>query len=247
MKKVLILGNSFGTDASRYLNGVSRAGGHELRVVNLYIGGCSLYRHYRNMLSEEDAYDYEINGIRTGLTISLKRALLLDEYDYVVMHQCSPQSGEYEKYQPYLNALAEYIHRLCPPAKLVINMTWTFAHDCTRFNLTPFNTPEEMYPAMVAAYEQAAKDVNAEFMIPCGKAMYKLYAEVGAAAYRDGFHCNLGFTRYMLALMWYMAFTSHSIDGNKFNDFDVEISEEELERVRRIAKETMLEEGFKLK
>ena len=63
MIKILILGNSFGQDSVRYLNGISRAGKKEIRVVNLYIGGCSLYRHYRNMLSEEAAYK---SGNRLG-------------------------------------------------------------------------------------------------------------------------------------------------------------------------------------
>ena len=58
MIKVLVIGNSFGQDSVRYLYGIARAAGKDVRVVNLYIGGCSLYRHYRNMLSEESVYDY---------------------------------------------------------------------------------------------------------------------------------------------------------------------------------------------
>ena len=53
MKKILAISNSFGVDANRYLYGIARAAKEEIRVVTLYIGGCSLYRHYRNMLSEE--------------------------------------------------------------------------------------------------------------------------------------------------------------------------------------------------
>ena len=247
MKKILILGNSFGQDAARYVYGISRAGGEELRIVNLYIGGCSLYRHYRNMLSEEAAYSYEINGHSTGLFVSLKKALLMDEWDYVVMHQCSPQSGEYEKYQPYLSELAAYVRRLCPPAKLVINMTWTFDRECKRFKLTPFETPEEMLPAIEAAYARGAEDIGAEFVIPSGRAVWKLYEEIGGETYRDGFHCHLGHTRYMLGCMWFMAFTGKSVEGNGFADFDTDIPAEMIARVRRIAIETMLEAGFEIK
>ena len=247
MKKVLIIGNSFGTDAARYLNGISRAAKSEIKVVNLYIGGCSLYRHYRNMLSEEAAYSYEINGISTGLFVSMKQALLLDEWDFVVLQQCSPQSGEYEKYQPYLSELAAYVRKLCPPAKLVMQMTWTFAHGCKRFNLTPFETPEEMFPAVESAYRLAAEVIDAHFVIPSGKAMQKLYAEIGEETYRDGFHCHMGHTRYMLGCMWFMAFTGKSIEGNSFRDFDTEVSEERVALVQRIAFETMIEAGFDIK
>lgn len=247
MKSILIIGNSFGQDSARYLNGISRAAKHELRVVNLHIGGCSLYRHYRNMISEEPAYAYEINGNTTGLFVSLKKALLLEEWDYVVMQQCSPQSGEYEKYQPYLSELAAYIHRLCPPAKLVMQMTWTFDRDCKRFKLTPFTTPEEMLPAVIDAYEKAASSIDAHFLIPTAKAMWKLYQTVGAEMYRDGFHSNLGYTRYMIACMWYMVFTGKSIAGNSFRDFDITVTEEQIALVQSIATETLLEAGFEIK
>jgi hypothetical protein len=247
MKKILLISNSFGVDGTRYLHGIARKAGEEVSVSCLFIGGCSLYRHYRNMLSEEAAYAYEINGHGTGLFVSLKHALLMDEWDYVVMQQCSPQSGEYDKYQPYLSELAAYVRRLCPPAKLVMQMTWTFSHECKRFKMTPFDTPEQMLPAIEDAYERAAESINAHFVIPSGRAMWKLYQEIGDETYRDGFHCHQGHSRYMLACMWFMAFTGKSVQGNSYRDFDTEISEEMIERVQRIATETMIEAGFEIK
>ena len=242
-----MIGNSFSQDAARYIYGISRAAKKEVKVVNLYIGGCSLYRHYRNMLSEEAAYSYEINGISSGLSISLKKALLLDEWDYVMFQQCSPQSGEYEKYQPYLSELAAYVRKHCPPAKLVMHMTWTFVHNAPRFKLTPFETPEEMLPAIESAYKLAAEAIGAEFVIPSGLAVKKLYDKIGEATYRDGFHCHLGHTRYLLGCLLFMAFTGKSVEGNSFRDFDAEIPEDMVEMVQRIAIETALEAGFEIK
>ncbi|MBE6634504.1 MAG: DUF4886 domain-containing protein [Ruminococcaceae bacterium] len=247
MIKVLIIGNSFGADVSRYLNGISRAGRSEIRVVNLNIGGCSLYRHYRNMLSEETVYRYEINGIDTGLEVSLKKALLMDEWNYVVFQQCSPQSGSPEKYQPYLSALNEYVRRLCPPAEIVMHMTWSFAEGCGRFRLTPFETHDQLYEALVKTYREAAKEIKADLLLPSGIAMHKLYLAIGDETYRDGFHCGLGVTRYMLGCLFFMALTGKTIDGNRFDDFDVEVSEERRLLAQQIAKETLLEEGWTLK
>ena len=68
MIKVLSIGNSFSEDAQRYLYGIARADGVSMKTVNLYIGGCSLERHYRNMLSGNAVYDFQINGItNTGI------------------------------------------------------------------------------------------------------------------------------------------------------------------------------------
>lgn len=244
MIKILVISNSFGQDSVRYLNGISRAAKQEIRVANLYIGGCSLYRHYRNMLSGEAAYRYELNGTDTGLDISLQKALLLDEWDYIVTQQCSPHSGCYESYQPYLTELAAYIHRLCPPAKLCMQMTWTFAHDCGRFRLTPFRSPEEMLPAVADAYRKAADAIHAHFLLPTGYAVRKLYDAIGPSAYRDGFHANTGITRYMIGCLWFTAFTGKNVTGNSFRDFDTDLSDEQIELAQRIATETLSEAGF---
>ncbi|MCQ2454113.1 MAG: DUF4886 domain-containing protein [Clostridia bacterium] len=245
--KVLIIGNSFGTDSARYLNGISRAEKNEITIVNLYIGGCSLYRHYRNMLSEAAVYDYEINGISTMLKVSLKQGLLLDEWDAVVLQQCSPKSGEYDTYQPYLHELCAYVRRLCPPARLVLNMTWTFAHGCTRFGLTPFETPEEMLPAVINCYEKAAAEERFDLVIPSGKAMARLYTHIGADVYRDGFHANKGRTRYMLGCLWYMTLTGKKLKSDAYRDFDEEVTEEELLLTRRTALEILEENGYEIK
>ena len=73
MTRILVISNSFGQDSVRYLHGISRAAKDEIRVANLYIGGCSLHRHYQNMLSGDDAYRYELNGTDTKINISLQK------------------------------------------------------------------------------------------------------------------------------------------------------------------------------
>ena len=48
---VLAIGNSFSQDATRYLSQIAQKGGDTLSVANLYIGGCSLETHFRNINS----------------------------------------------------------------------------------------------------------------------------------------------------------------------------------------------------
>ena len=112
--QILAIGNSFSSDATRYLHRIARKAGDKLTVVNLYIGGCSLERHFRNMLTEERAYDLQINGESSGFRVSLKEALLNRAWDVVTMQQASPSSPQYDTYQPYLNELSAYVRRLAP-------------------------------------------------------------------------------------------------------------------------------------
>ena len=54
--RILTIGNSFSEDATRYLSQIAKAQGVNFEVVNLMIGGCSLERHYRNMLDDKKDY-----------------------------------------------------------------------------------------------------------------------------------------------------------------------------------------------
>ena len=62
MIKILAIGNSFSQDATHYLHQIAAADHVDLKVVNLYIGGCSLERHWNNILTEAEDYLYEENG-----------------------------------------------------------------------------------------------------------------------------------------------------------------------------------------
>ena len=243
MKKILLISNSFGEDATRYLYGIARAAGEDVKVVTLYIGGCSLYRHYRNMLSEEKAYEYIFNGVRSGLSVSLKEALLSDEWDLVTLQQCSPKSGDSESYFPYITELAEYVRKMAPEAKLYTHETWSFAEGCSRFGYTNFTTREEMIPAVKASYVKAAEAINADGTVHSLEAMNRLYDAIGDRAYRDGYHCSLGVGRYMLGCLMFMSFFGKEVEGNTYRDFDVEISEDDISLAQKIAKETVIAYG----
>ena len=241
MKKILCIGNSFGDDSQRYLWGVARADGKEIKCVNLFIGGCSLYRHYRNMLSEEEVYNFAINGHRTDLMVSLKHALLMDEWDVIYTQQCSPHSGEPETYQPYANALAEYVHKMAPKAKLYIMQTWTFERETPRFKLTSFTEPEPHFAAIKDCYWQMFDDIKADGMFPCGEAMYTMWerkAQYGIEkVHRDGFHAEYGIGRYLLALTIWGTLSGKDVRENTFSDFDVEVTPEQAQHCREVAAE----------
>jgi len=241
MIKILCIGNSFGTDCTRYLYGVARNQGVQLKAVNLYIGGCSLYRHYRNMLSEEKVYDYEINGFRSDFKVSIKDVLLADEWTYVFTQQCSPQSGEPETYEPYATAIADYVRRLNPGANFFVHQTWTFDTGADRFKLTSFSDPETHFEATRRNYEIMADNTRACGIIPDGEAMFTLWKnreKYGIEkVHRDGFHAAYGVGRYLLALTVFGTLTGKDVRENTFSDFDTEVSERAAAGCRETAYE----------
>ena len=225
---VLSIGNSFSRDAQRYIHGIAEADEIKINCFNLYIGGCPLSRHFRNMLSEERAYQLDVNGTETGFRISMKEALLSRDWDVITVQEASPKSLYYEMYQPYLNELVAYIRKMCPKAKLCIHQTWAYEEGSEKlFKTTGYTHRKDMFRDLETAYQKAFEEIQPTGMIPSG-ALFELLAEKGANFHRDTYHASYGFGRYALGLLWYAFLTGRDIAKNSFTFFDEKISDEEI-------------------
>ena len=235
---VLSIGNSFSQDAQRYLHQIAKADGGILNVYNLYIGGCPLSLHYRNMLSEQSAYILEMNGESTGFNVSLKEALLNRDWDIVTIQQVSHQSPYYQTYQPYLNKVVEYVRFCVPKAKIALHQTWAYEQNSHRLNVElGYNNHIDMFADIERAYEKAFKAVNADLLIPSGAVFQNLIASGIENVHRDTFHASCGVGRYALGLLWHRVLSGKSIYNNTFCDFDEEISEAEIEIAKKCVEE----------
>ena len=236
MLKILAIGNSYSQDATRYLWQIAHADGYALKVVNLFIGGCPLFRHFINISRDSRDYSFDFNGMSTQFNVSVKEALLSDEWDIVTLQQASGLSDKYDTYQPYLNTIAEYIRKYAPKAKLYIHQTWGYKENS--ISLTErmgYKNHFEMFEAIKPCYEHAAADINAKGIIPSGEAMANLYKLGASIVHRDDIHASLGLGRYTLGLTWYEYLTGNSITDNRFCDFDVEISADDIILAKKAA------------
>ena len=217
-----------------YLHKIAKADGFELNTFNLYIGGCSLSMHYRNMISDKDGYSLEMNGQSTGFKVSIKEALLNRDWDVVTVQQASHESTDYNTYQPYLDKLAEYVRYCCPKAKIVVHQTWAYEQDSERLNVKMgYKEHTEMFKDLKDAYKKASKDINADLIIPSGEVFQKLLASGIEKIHRDTFHASYGLGRYTLGLLWYSTLTGNDIKDNTFSDFDEEITKSQIEIAKK--------------
>ena len=136
---------------------------------------------------------------------------------------------------------------MAPEAKLYLHETWGYAEGSVKFVNTSFNSRAEMIPAVRLAYARAAKEINADGMIPSLEAMNMLYDEMGDKTYRDGYHCSLGLGRYTLGCLFFMILFERDVTGNTYRDFDVDISEDEILIAQKIARKTAVAHGVELK
>ena len=94
---ILSIGNSFSQDATRYVNEIAKSCGSNIVTCNLYIGGCSLFRHFQNICDDLKEYTLEYNGVSTGFKVSIKEALLNREWNVITLQQVSSSSKSYER------------------------------------------------------------------------------------------------------------------------------------------------------
>lgn len=239
--KILSIGNSFSQDAHKYLNKISLESGSELHCANLFIGGCSLERHYNNMLSTAQDYDLEINGGPCVRKISLGEALNSDEWDVVTLQQASHFSGKPQSYVPYITSLADFVRENQPSAKIYFHKTWAYETDSTHGAFPTYNYSQaEMYRRLSDASEMASRLINAE-IIPVGTVIQTLrentaefdYQNGGLSLCRDGFHLSLDYGRFTAAAVWFHTLVGKKISIDGFDGFDKELLKKILETVEK--------------
>ena len=230
---VLAIGNSFSEDATRYLHQIARTDRENIQVVSLYIGGCSLERHYRNMLSGERAYELQYNGQKTGFPVSLSEALLNRRWDVVTLQQQSLRSASKDTYYPYVTDLVAFVRKCAPKAKIYFHQTWGYEDGSAMLANTSYKSFKEMSSDIFKAYADVAKENNADGIIPCGEVMASLLDNGIPKIHRDTFHASFGIGRYALALTWYATLTGRSVLDNTFSDFDEYIADSDIQTVKK--------------
>ena len=70
--------------------------------VNLFIGGCPPKKHYINLTDNEKDYAFQINGVNSGLKVSIKDAVKSNDWDYITLQQASHASFNIDSHKPYI-------------------------------------------------------------------------------------------------------------------------------------------------
>lgn len=244
--KILAIGNSFSQDAvEQYLYDLAAADSVKVIIGNMYIGGCSLERHVRNLRSDSPAYSYRKTGpdghrVETrGMT--LEKALADEDWDYVSLQQASPYSGQYDTYAGSLPELAEYVReRVGKKTRLMLHQTWAYAPGSTHSGFRNYgNDQMTMYSAICDAVRRAAKLEHIRIVIPSGTAIQNARTSfLGDDLTRDGYHLSLKAGRYVAACTWYEKITGNCVMGNPFRPKGLSADEQKI--AQRAAHEAVL-------
>ncbi len=244
---VLSIGNSFSTNAHKFLPHMAKAAGKELLLCNLFIGGCSLEQHWNNWREEKTAYDYEVylpneTELSRAPEVALHEAVEDEEWDIITIQQCSHLSGIPESYSPYLSELAEYCRMVQPKAKIMLHQTWAYEADTNHSGFASYGrSTQTMYEALTEAYANASMDTDIDLIIPSGRAWQTARNTISnRLTVDDGYHGNdLGC--YLAGACFYEMIFNESIFGNDFILPDVP---EQITEILKLCSHTAVEKGI---
>jgi hypothetical protein len=222
--KILAIGNSFSSDAvENYLYELGKADNVTLVIGNMYIGGCSLQRHWNNASANKAAYAYYkiVDGVKTKTPATTLETAIADEnWDYITFQQVSQYSGVYDSYFPYLTNLLAYVKTKAtnPNVKFAMHMTWAYQQSCKNSGFANYNNDQlTMYNAIVDAVGRTAKTENISIVIPSGTAIQNARTSIlGDNLCRDGFHLDYNIGRYTAACTWYEKLTGNNVLKNTY-------------------------------
>jgi hypothetical protein len=221
--RILAIGNSFSEDAvEQYLYELGAAEEVNFIIGNMYIGGCSLERHWNNANNNTADYAYRkvVNGVKTSReNTALEYAITDEPWDYISFQQASPYSGQYSTYQPYLPELLTYVKGKVTNTnvKYVLHQTWAYAQNSTHDGFNNYDKDQlKMYAAIMYATHRAKEAVtDISFIIPSGTAVQNgRTSAIGDNFCRDGYHLDYQIGRYTAACTWFEKITGINVVGN---------------------------------
>ncbi len=181
--KVLAIGNSFSVQMVKSMPPIAKDLGLQLDVCSMYIGGCSLERHWKNVCAPTST-PYSVTRNIEGVSAksfkgNIPAVLTSEKWDVVTIQQASHFSWKPESYHPWGDNLVKYIREKAPQAKIVVQETWSYTPWDRRLAKWKIDQ-NEMYEKLHAAYADFAKGYGLD-VIPTGAAVQIVRRELPVA------------------------------------------------------------------
>lgn len=233
--KILAIGNSFSVDCMQYVYEIAKAAGvRNVKLGNLYIGGCSLARHLSNAQEDKAAYTYYTYKDGKWVTeknYKMSDAVKSEDWDFISFQQESGTSGKPDTYND-LNELMPIVEGLCTNknVEFIWHMTWAYQADSTNEKFDKYQWKQDvMYQSIVdAVKEKIVSNGKITRIVPNGTAIQNARTSyLGDTLTRDGYHLSKDEGRIIAGLS--MVATTVGIDWEKINLFIITIDKKFLD------------------
>lgn len=215
--KILSIGNSFAVDTTEYATEIALdLGFQSVYIGTLYIGGCSINRHYENAQNNSATYTYYVNngeGWRETPNVSIEDAIKSEEWDFISIQHGTGDGSRYTLDKSYekLPALIEYVRgKVSPKTEIAFNMAWVMDSNSTHPEIRSYEGNQSlMYEKLVHVTKHVVKPTKGlDVISPVGTAVQnaRISEKLGNLC-RDGFHLSYTKGRYIAAMTFICALT----------------------------------------
>lgn len=226
--RILAIGNSFSEDVvEQNLYELFKAAGIEAVIGNMYIGGCSLSKHWSNAESGEAAYSYRkiVSGRRSVYSsTSLQQALVNEKWDYISFQQGAGLYSDYDSCFPYLPNLIAYARKWSANKKfkVIYHATWAAAQNSTKnYFINYFHSSQGyMYTSSNEMLGRLLKTDGLQIDLVCNSidAIQNVRTSyLGDTMNRDGWHLSYTHGRFTAACLWFERISGKNVLQNSFN------------------------------
>lgn len=217
--RILSIGNSFSVDTMEHLANVAlHSGVSRVKLGNLYVGGCSIKRHYTNVMADASAYKYCTNngaGWEATPDVSVRAAVESEDWDWISIQHGTGDGSRYTDPESYvqLPALIAYVKALAPRARIAFNMAWAMEPDHRHHEIRSYNGDQlSLYRDLSTLTRELILPMEGiDAVSPVGTAVQNARTATATLLTRDGFHLSYGLGRYLAALTFLGALTGAEI------------------------------------
>ena len=222
--KILSVGNSFAVNTSEHVPAIAKSlGVRDIHIGTLYIGGCSVKRHYANAQNNAKAYRYfESDGgeWRETPNVSIEDAIRSDGWDIISIQHGTGDGSRYTLESSYedLPRLVEYIRSIAPEGtRVAFNMAWVMEPDGNHPEIRSYGGDQKaMYEKLVSLTRRVVKPCVDVVSFAGSAVQIARESEKFPCLCRDGFHLSYSHGRYIAALTFLGTLTDLELDGVSF-------------------------------
>lgn len=226
--KILVIGNSYGNDATYYLSRMLEVDGYEdITIGKMGESSMAINDHYHN-IDNDPSNDYlykgntfsvhrkSVNGKNYDLPADYKMIVRCEPWDYILFYQ-GPNSAAtltepeyYSETDNFLKALKENMTN--PDGKIIYYMTWAHNVDDTS---KLYQGIVDITKEVISSHPLIDGVLPAATVIQNLRTSYLVDGKAGDIT-RDWGHLNYGVGRYAMALSWYVYLTGGSVEDITF-------------------------------
>lgn len=239
--RILTIGNEYSEDAvESYLYNLAKQQNLKLEIGDLYLEGATLEDHNTNTDSTQKVYQLRIIdqfGDKSNTSeISLKEAILSEDWDYISFQQEAAVSGLFNTYVSTLPHLFGYVKGLTtnPEVQFLFHQTWAYGQSSDADGFLNYdNNQMVMYDSIVQVLQLLKTLVPIDKVVPVGTAIQNARTSIiGNDFCRDGARLNEK-GKYVAACTWFESIFDKNVIGNGY--FPKELSSYEAEIAQHAA------------